>query len=65
MSTTVQRRPIRGALAGLLLGLGATLMLLLYDVAVPGDLVLIGCVVLGVLVGMFGPVRGRSSASPE
>jgi hypothetical protein len=54
-----QQRPIRGGLAGFLLGLGATLMILLYDLPIPGDLVLVGFVVLGVLVGLFGPVRGR------
>ena len=57
MSSSVQRRPIRGALAGFLLGLGATLMVILYDVPIPGDLVLIGFVVLGLLVGLFGSAR--------
>jgi hypothetical protein len=56
-----RRRPIRGALAGLLLGLGATLMVMLYDLPVPGDVVLVGLVglvVLGVPVGVLGPTRG-------
>lgn len=65
MSTTVKRRPIRGALAGFLLGLGATLMIILYDVPVPGDLVLIGCVVLGLLIGLFAPARGARRAANE
>ncbi|HSO03539.1 MAG TPA: hypothetical protein VLQ92_03580 [Candidatus Limnocylindrales bacterium] len=38
MSTAVKRRPIRGALAGFLLGLGATLMMILADVPVPATL---------------------------
>lgn len=52
------RRPIRGALAGLLLGLGISLMLMLYSVDVPGDLVVVGFAVLGLLMGLFGPTRG-------
>lgn len=56
-----RRRPIRGGIAGFLLGLGATLMVILYDVPIPGDLVLLGCTVLGVLVGMFAPVRHREA----
>lgn len=62
MALERHRRPIRGALAGLLLGIGAMLMVVLYDVPIPGDLVVVGCVVLGLLMGLFGPVRG--SAEP-
>ena len=65
MSTTVKRRPIRGALAGFLLGLGATLMMILADVPVPGDLVLIGCLVLGLLIGLFAPARCARHAKSE
>ena len=65
MSTTVKRHAIRGALAGFLLGLGATLMIILYDVPIPGDLVLIGCVALGLLIGLFAPARGARRAGNE
>jgi hypothetical protein len=65
MPTTVKRHPVRGALAGFLLGLGATLMIILYDVPVPGDLVLIGCVVLGLLIGLFAPARGARHTGNE
>lgn len=65
MPYLVRKRPIRGALAGLLLGFGAALMVMLYDVSVPGDLVLVGCVVLGLLLGLFGPTRGRGRSSRE
>lgn len=63
MSRTVQRRPIRGGIAGFLLGLGATLMVILYDVPIPGDLVLLGFTVLGVLVGLFAPARRPRSGA--
>ncbi len=62
MSPERHRRPIRGALAGLLLGFGAMLMVVLYDVPIPGTLVVVGFVVLGLLMALFGPVRG--SAEP-
>ena len=62
MSLERHRRPIRGPLAGLLLGIGAMLMVVLYDVPIPGDLVVVGFVALGLLMGLFGPVRG--SAEP-
>lgn len=57
-----KRRPIRGGIAGLVLGLGAALMIMLYDLAIPGDLVIVGFVVLGVLIGLFAPVRGARGA---
>ncbi|MCU0262418.1 MAG: hypothetical protein MUF09_01940 [Candidatus Nanopelagicales bacterium] len=57
MTASRRRRPIRGGIAGFLLGLGLTLMVILYDLPVPGDLVLVGCTVLGVLLGLFGPAR--------
>jgi hypothetical protein len=65
MAATRKRRPIRGGLAGLLLGLGAALMVMLYDLPVPGDVVLVGFVVLGVLVGLFGPTRGAVDPAQE
>lgn len=65
MDSQRHRRPIRGAFAGLFLGLGVSLMLVLYSVNVPGDLVVIGFVVLGLLMGLFGPTRGsRASQEP-
>jgi len=34
-------------------------MVMLYDVSIPGDLVLVGGVLLGLLLGLFGPTRGK------
>lgn len=59
MPYVVRKRPIRGVLAGLLLGFGGALMVMLYDVSIPGDLVLVGGVLLGLLLGLFGPTRGK------
>jgi multisubunit Na+/H+ antiporter MnhB subunit len=63
-----KRHPFRGFVAGLLLGLGVSIMLLIYGkvttesgwpvLAVTGAFA-----VIGVLVGLFGPTRGRRSAS--
>ncbi len=63
-----KRHPFRGFVAGLLLGIGVSIMLLIYGrvttesgwplLAVTG-----GFAVLGVLVGLFGPTRGTRSAS--
>ncbi len=63
---TVKRRPIRGALSGLVLGLGVVLLLIIYSAAaftslVPFILILVACVVAGALVGLFGPARQRRS----
>jgi hypothetical protein len=63
MAEAKRRRPIRGGIAGFLLGLGLTLMVILYDVPIPGDLVLVGCTALGVLVGLFAPARGRADTT--
>jgi hypothetical protein len=57
MTTVVKKRPLRGMIAGLLIGLGAALMLVLFDVNVSGDLVLAAALVLGLLWGLFGPTR--------
>ena len=63
-----KRHPFRGLVAGLLVGLGVSIMVLIYGkvttesgwpvLAITG-----GFVVVGVLVGLFGPTRGRQSAS--
>jgi hypothetical protein len=57
VAVIVKRRPVRGLIAGLLIGLGAALMLVLYDVNISGDLVLAAGVLLGVVWGLFGPTR--------
>ncbi|HEX4018539.1 MAG TPA: hypothetical protein VHX15_17510 [Frankiaceae bacterium] len=59
-----KRRPIRGALSGLLLGLGVLLLLLIYSAAtftslLPFVLILVAFLVLGTMVGLFAPARGR------
>ena len=63
-----KRHPIRGFFAGLLVGLGVSIMLLIYgkvttESAWPVLAITGGFVVVGVLVGLFGPTRGRRSTS--
>lgn len=58
-----RRRPIRGALSGLLLGLGVLVLLFIYSAAtftslLPFVLILVAFIVLGTLVGLFAPARG-------
>jgi len=62
MAVVVKRRPVRGLIAGLLIGLGAAVMLVLYDVNVSGDVVLAAGVVLGLVWGLFGPTRRMARA---
>ena len=38
---------------GLLLGLGVELMLVLYSIPIPLGIAMIGCIVLGILFGMW------------
>jgi FtsH-binding integral membrane protein len=57
-----KRHPIRGAIAGLLLGLGVIILLIVYGKAtftssVPFLIILLVGLVLGILVGLFGPAR--------
>ncbi len=59
----MKRHPIRGLVFGLLLGLGAALLLIAYSVvplgvATPWIVIALGAIV-GLLVGLFGPPRGR------
>ena len=65
MAVVVKKRPIRGLIAGLLVGLGAALMLVLFDVNVSGDLVLAAGVLLGLVWGLFGPTRRMARAQSE
>lgn len=60
----VGRHPVRGAIGGLLLGLGVTWLLVqysLYKSESPGLAygIVGGCTVLGILAGLYGPVRRR------
>jgi hypothetical protein len=60
----VKRRPVRGALSGLLLGLGVLLLMVIYSAAaftslVPFILILVAFIVAGTLVGLFGPARRK------
>ena len=68
-SGTLKRRPIRGALWGLLLGIGATALLMMYSVIALGTLtpwlVLAGFVVLGILWGLFGPAKRTRDLPPS
>jgi hypothetical protein len=59
-----KRRPIRGALSGLVLGLGVLLLLVIYSAAaftsmVPFILILAACIALGIIVGLFAPARRK------
>jgi hypothetical protein len=61
-----KRRPIRGALSGLVLGLGTLLLMLIYSAAtftslVPFILIMVAFIVIGVLVGLFAPARRRQA----
>ena len=63
-----KRHPIRGFFAGSLIGLGVAILLLIYGKLTTQSgwpaLAIVGAVaVLGVLAGLFGPTRGRRSAS--
>ncbi len=63
-----KRHPIRGFFAGALLGLGVATMLLIYGKLVVSSswpfLAVIGAFAgLGVLVGLFGPTRGKKAAA--
>lgn len=66
-TVTRKRRPVRGALSGLVMGLGVLVLLFIYSAAgfasiVPFMLILIACVVVGLLVGLFAPARGARRA---
>ena len=56
-----RRHPIRGAVSGLLLGLGAALLSIIYGINVLGGLTpwaaVVAGVVVGLLVALFVPSR--------
>jgi len=63
-----KRHPIRGFFAGVFVGLGIAILLLIYGKMTtssgwPALAIVGGFAVLGVLAGLFGPTRGRRSAS--
>jgi predicted lipid-binding transport protein (Tim44 family) len=64
MTKRGKRHPIKGAIAGLCLGLGLSLLLLIFSIWVVKDFtpyyILIGaCVVIGILWGILAPARRR------
>jgi len=63
----VRRHPIRGAIAGLLLGFGMAGLLMTFSVIALGTLtplvVVVCCVVFGVVLAYVLPPRGRASAT--
>ena len=65
----LKRHPIRGALFGLLLGIGTAALLIMYAVIALGTLTPIVVIVLGVVVGvlwgMFGPAKGSREPPPS
>jgi multisubunit Na+/H+ antiporter MnhB subunit len=61
------RHPIRGFVAGLFIGLGVAILLLIYEKLTtssgwPVLAIVGGFALLGVVVGLFGPTRGRRGA---
>lgn len=68
-SGELKRHPIRGALWGLLLGIGATGLLIMFSVIAVGTLtpwvVLLAFIVLGVLWGLFGPAKRTRDLPPS
>jgi hypothetical protein len=68
-ATTVRYHPIRGAVYGLLFGVGLALVLMVFKVlalSVPLILVLaVVFLVLGALWGRFAPVRAPKGAAPD
>jgi predicted lipid-binding transport protein (Tim44 family) len=63
----IRRHPIKGLIGGLLLGLGAAIMLVIYRVIAFGTNTPVVVVVVGVVVGLalslFAPPRGRKRAT--
>ena len=59
------RHPFRGAVSGLIIGTASVLLMVFYGLYKAENLVL-ACVIvgafilLGVLLGLFGPARGKS-----
>lgn len=61
----VEKRPLRGALWGLLLGVGVTLLLIAYNVVALGTLPPYVVVVVGILAGIAWGTLGPAKASDE
>src|SRR5436190_2134967 len=72
----VKRRPVRGAIGGLLLGIGVAVLLLVYGKASFGKwtpVIIVGAgLVVGIAVGLAGPTtrreggpRSSSASSPK
>jgi formate/nitrite transporter FocA (FNT family) len=61
-SRRLRRHPIQGFLGGLFLGLGAVILLAVSGVAAfsawwPFAVIVGGCAIVGVLIGLFAPPR--------
>ena len=67
-TTTTKRKPIRGLLYGIVLGLGLTLIVVGQGIAAfgtwPPFLVMIGGIVVGTLWSTFGPAKAPKGAPP-
>jgi hypothetical protein len=69
MTTRRKRHPVRGAIAGVCLGLGISLILVLFSAWVVKTFtpfaILIGAgLVVGILWGIYGPARVRAGEAP-
>ena len=63
-----KRHPIRGLFAGLFVGLGVSIMVLIYGKLTTQDswpvlAITGGFALLGLLLGLFGPTRGKKKAA--
>ena len=63
----MKRHPIRGVIGGFLVGLGVSIFLVIYSAAsfetIGPPIVVTVCIsLIGLLLGLFGPARGRRRA---
>ncbi|HMC40852.1 MAG TPA: hypothetical protein VKI19_14400, partial [Acidimicrobiales bacterium] len=66
----IRRHPITGFVAGLLIGIGVNLLLIVYSIAAyrtvgPAIVIVVGMAVIGVVIGTFGPPRVRLPRPPR
>ena len=66
--TTTKRHPIRGAIYGLCLGIGVAIYLIIFSIvefnATTAIIVVVVCIVIGILWGLFAPAKKPKGAPP-